>query len=81
MTTAAMTKVQESAGPAPAGLPDMKVSVRQVFGIDSDLEVPAYSEVDPHVPDVDTDYRFDRATTLAILAGFAKDLPKTAASW
>ncbi|HTG03396.1 MAG TPA: cobaltochelatase subunit CobS, partial [Bradyrhizobium sp.] len=42
MTTAAMTKVQE-----PAGLPDMKVSVRQVFGIDSDLEVPAYSEVDP----------------------------------
>src|SRR3989454_1172219 len=54
-----------------AGLPDMKVSVRQVFGIDSDMEVPAYSESDPHVPDVDPDYRFDRATTLAILAGFA----------
>ena len=72
MTTAAMTKAQETAG-APAGLPDMKVSVRQVFGIDSDLEVPAYSEVDPHVPDVDADYRFDRATTLAILAGFAKN--------
>src|ERR1700749_2992702 len=70
MTTAATTKVQESAS-VPAGLPDMKVSVRQVFGIDSDLEVPAYSEVDPHVPDVDSDYRFDRATTLAILAGFA----------
>src|SRR5260370_22272231 len=69
MTTAAMTKVTE-----PVGLPDMKVSVRQVFGIDSDLEVPAYSEVDPHVPEVDSDYRFDRATTLAILAGFAKNL-------
>ena len=68
MTTAAMTKAQE-----PVGLPDMKVSVRQVFGIDSDLEVPAYSEVDPHVPEVDSDYRFDRATTLAILAGFAKN--------
>ena len=68
MTTAAMTKVTE-----PAGMPDMKVSVRQVFGIDSDLEVPAYSEVDPHVPDVASDYRFDRATTLAILAGFAKN--------
>src|SRR5512145_291242 len=54
-----------------AGLPDMKVSVRQLFGIDSDLEVPAYSEPDPHVPDVDPDYRFDRPTTLAILAGFA----------
>src|SRR6202790_5457330 len=53
------------------GLPDMKVSVRQVFGIDSDMEVPAYSEPDDHVPDVDQDYRFDRATTLAILAGFA----------
>src|ERR1043165_8476583 len=66
MTTAAMTKVQE-----PVGLPDMKVSVRQVFGIDTDLEVPAYSEVDPHVPEVDSDYRFDRATTLAVLAGFA----------
>ena len=53
------------------GLPDMKVSVRQVFGIDSDMEVPAYSESDSHVPDVDPDYRFDRPTTLAILAGFA----------
>ena len=56
-----------------AGLPDMKVSVRQVFGIDSDLEVPAYSEVEEHVPDVDPDYLFDRTTTLAILAGFAKN--------
>jgi cobaltochelatase CobS len=68
MTTAATTHAQEI-----TGLPDMKVSVRQVFGIDSDLEVPAYSEVDPHVPEVDADYRFDRATTLAILAGFAKN--------
>src|SRR6187431_1842437 len=53
------------------GLPDMKVSVRQLFGIDSDMEVPAYSEPDDHVPDLDQDYRFDRATTLAILAGFS----------
>src|ERR1700736_1547645 len=55
------------------GLPDMKVSVRQVFGIDSDMEVPAYSEAEEHVPDIDSDYRFDRPTTLAILAGFAKN--------
>ena len=55
------------------GLPDMKVSVRQVFGIDSDMEVPAYSQADEHVPDLDSDYRFDRPTTLAILAGFAKN--------
>ncbi|BAF89677.1 MULTISPECIES: cobaltochelatase subunit CobS [Azorhizobium] len=54
-----------------APTPDMKVSVRQVFGIDIDMEVPAYSEPDPHVPDLDPDYLFDRQTTLAILAGFA----------
>ena len=56
-----------------SGLPDMKVSIRQLFGIDSDLEVPAYSEPDEHVPDVDADYRFDKPTTLAILAGFARN--------
>ncbi|MGA0595940.1 cobaltochelatase subunit CobS [Enterovirga sp. CN4-39] len=55
------------------GMPDMKVSVRQVFGIDSDLEVPAYSQPDPHVPDTDPDYLFDPPTTLAILAGFARN--------
>src|SRR6201747_3275040 len=55
------------------GLPDMKVSVRQLFGIDSDMEVPAYSEPDEYVPDLDPDYRFDRPTTLAILAGFSKN--------
>ena len=52
-------------------VPDMHISVRQVFGIESDMEVPAYSESDEHVPEVDNDYLFDRETTLAILAGFA----------
>jgi len=55
------------------GVPDMKVSVRQVFGIDSDMEAPAYSKTDQHVPDLDPDYLFDRDTTLAILAGFARN--------
>ena len=55
------------------GMPDMKISVRQTFGIDSDMEAPAYSSIDHHVPDVDPDYLFDRDTTLAILAGFAKN--------
>ena len=59
-------------GSAP-GVPDMKVSVRQVFGIDSDLEVPAYSQPEAHVPDVDSDYLFDPPTTLAILAGFSRN--------
>jgi cobaltochelatase CobS len=56
-----------------SGLPDMKISVRQVFGIDTDLEVPAYSQPEEHVPDLDPDYIFDRETTMAILAGFAKN--------
>jgi cobaltochelatase CobS len=51
-------------------LPDTKVSVREVFGIDTDLTVPAFSAPDAHVPDFDPDYLFDRNTTLAILAGF-----------
>jgi cobaltochelatase CobS len=55
------------------GLPDLKISVRQVFGIDSDMEAPAFSQADPHVPDLDPDYLFDRDTTLAILAGFARN--------
>jgi cobaltochelatase CobS len=54
-----------------ANLPDTKVSVRKVFGIDSDWEVPAYSIADSHVPEVDPDYLFDPQTTRAILAGFA----------
>lgn len=54
-------------------LPDMKISVRQVFGIESDMEAPAYSTPDTHVPEVDPDYIFDRDTTLAVLAGFAKN--------
>tara|TARA_R100001129_G_scaffold180962_3_gene159637 strand:- start:9641 stop:10639 length:999 start_codon:yes stop_codon:yes gene_type:complete len=52
-------------------LPDTTVNVRDAFGIDVDLEVPAYSELESHVPDLDPDYLFDRETTLAILAGFA----------
>jgi cobaltochelatase CobS len=68
-----MATATEEIVQGPGGLPDMKVSVRQVFGIDSDLEVPAYSEPDPHVPDLDPDYLFDRPTTLAILAGFSRN--------
>jgi len=50
--------------------PDNKVSARQVFGIDSDMEVPAFSESTVHVPTLDETYRFDPDTTRAILAGF-----------
>ncbi len=49
------------------------VSAREVFGVDSDMQVPAFSERDEHVPDLDDAYQFDPQTTLAILAGFAFD--------
>ncbi len=53
--------------------PDRMVSVREVFGIDSDLKVPAFSERDDHVPEIDEAYRFNPDVTLAILAGFTRD--------
>jgi cobaltochelatase CobS len=53
------------------GLPDAKVSVRKVFEIESDWQVPAFSHASEHVPEIDKAYRFDPDTTLAILAGFA----------
>jgi cobaltochelatase CobS len=54
-------------------VPDHKVSIREVFGVDSDMMVPAFKERDSHVPDLDEAYRFDPQTTLAICAGFAFD--------
>jgi len=53
-----------------APLPDTEYSVRELFGIDSDMVVKGYKERTEHVPPSDPDYLFDKATTLAILAGF-----------
>ena len=50
--------------------PDIKLSVKQTFGIDSEMEVDAFSKKSEFVPDIDKDYKFDRDTTLAILSGF-----------
>ena len=66
-----MVSLQTPNNEPATALPDIKVKVRQTFGIDSDLDVPAYSYADDHVPYIDEAYRFDRDTTLAILAGFA----------
>ena len=51
--------------------PDREVDVRETFGIDIDMKVPAFSKADERVPDFDDAYVFDPDTTLAILAGFA----------
>ncbi|MCB1691285.1 MAG: cobaltochelatase subunit CobS [Pseudomonadales bacterium] len=54
-----------------SGIPDSKVNVREAFGLDVDLEVPAFSKSSDHVPAIDDSYLFNHETTLAILAGFA----------
>ena len=51
--------------------PDIKISVKQTFGIDTDMEIDAFSQKNEFVPKIDQDYKFDRDTTLAILSGFA----------
>ena len=51
--------------------PDIELDVRETFGIDIDMKVPAFSVTDERVPDRDDSYVFDPDTTLAILAGFA----------
>jgi cobaltochelatase CobS len=53
--------------------PDKIAKVRELFGVDSDMEVPAFSEADERVPDLDPTYVFDPDTTIAICAGFAKN--------
>jgi len=50
--------------------PDIKLSVKQTFGIDSDMEVDAFSKRNELVPTLDPDYVFDAPTTLTILNGF-----------
>ena len=60
--------------PAPTSsidAPDIHVSARETFGIDLDMDVPAFAVRTEHVPEIDNTYRFDRETTIAILAGFA----------
>ena len=51
--------------------PDIKLSIKQTFGIDSKMEVDAFSKKSEYVPDIDKNYKFDRDTTLAIISGFA----------
>lgn len=55
----------------PLDAPDTEVSVRETFGLDSDIMVPAFAEGSDYVPDVDNTYLFDHDTTMAILAGFS----------
>ena len=51
--------------------PNIKISVKQTFGLDTEMEVDAFEKKNKYVPKIDQDYKFDRDTTLAILSGFA----------
>ncbi|MBL8628983.1 MAG: cobaltochelatase subunit CobS [Rhodospirillaceae bacterium] len=64
-------KVDAAKGDVEIKTPDRMVSAREVFGIDLDMKVPAFSERSEHVPEIDKAYKFDYDTTIAILAGFA----------
>jgi len=66
-----MSSINTGDSTFPLDAPDITLSVRQTFGLDVDMDVPAFSEADEHVPDVDEAYQFDHDTTLAILAGYA----------
>src|ERR1700760_4458058 len=55
----------------PAFQPDTTADAKKLFGFDVKMKVPAFAKANEYVPEVDTSYRFDRETTLAILAGFA----------
>ena len=70
MTTLLNTQPDSRAATVMAA-PDKRVSVRELFGIDTDMMVPAFSEADERVPDFDYSYVFDGDTPLAICAGFA----------
>ena len=50
--------------------PDIKVSIKQTFGFDSEMEVNAFSKKSEYVPEIDKNYKFDKDTTLAIISGF-----------
>ena len=51
--------------------PNQEISVREMFGIETDMIVKGFEEKSDRVPDIDNTYKFDPDTTLAILAGFS----------
>ena len=53
------------------GIPNVEIDVRKTFDIDVDMKVMAFKESNEYVPKIDNSYKFDKNTTLAILAGFS----------
>jgi cobaltochelatase CobS len=53
--------------------PDTDIDIKSTFGFDSSMKIKGFGARTSYVPDHDPAYRFDRETTLAILAGFANN--------
>ena len=60
-------------------IPDIKISINQIFGIDTEMKVDGFSKKNEHVKEIDSNYKFDRDKTLAIISGFAFN--KRVLSW
>ena len=52
-------------------IPNNKINPKEVFGVNCNFEIYGFAEKTEHVPEIDTSYKFDRDTTISILAGFA----------
>ena len=52
-------------------IPDIKISINQIFGIETEMKIDGFSKKSEFVPEIDSNYKFDRDTTLAIISGFA----------
>ena len=50
--------------------PTEDISVQEAFGFETDMVIKGFAESGPRVPEIDSTYKFDPDTTLAILAGF-----------
>jgi cobaltochelatase CobS len=70
MATTQILPNQENTQELPLLKPDIELSARDVFDIDCDFKVPAFSKTNALVPQIDESYKFDELTTKAILAGF-----------
>ena len=51
--------------------PDTNVQAADIFSLDLDMHVPAFTTRTEYVPEIDQSYQFDYDTTRTILAGFA----------
>ena len=52
-------------------VPNTKINPEEVFGVNCNFDIFGFDKKTDYVPELDSTYKFDPQTTLAILAGFA----------